>query len=202
MCAWVQKPLRSVSQHLSLPLSSAWPCRHRSVKASPAPHRYWECQSSLVPSSKATMATEKKPGRRESKVFEKCSADQKCVAPSAALTMVKGVGLRQGVSEGQRWENIWDWGKKGKWGYGALVAVASEGKGTKHVFFFFNQFFRPQRVGITKLGTNLRLIYLVWWSRKSYHSPSMHFDEDTKRNTRVTEIIRIHGQEGPSSFTW
>lgn len=35
------------------------------------------------------MATEKRPGKRESKVFEKCSADQKCVAPSPALTMVK-----------------------------------------------------------------------------------------------------------------
>lgn len=28
----------------------------------------------------------------------------------------------------------------------------------------------------------------------------MHFDEEIKRNTRVTEIIQMHGLDGPSSF--
>lgn len=40
------------------------------------------------------------------------------------------------------------------------------------------------------LGTNLSLIYLA---EKRNHSPDMHFDKESKRNARVTEIQLMHG---------
>lgn len=50
------------------------------------------------------------------------------------------------------------------------------------------------------LGTNLSLIYLVGWWKKRNHSPDMHFDKESKRNARATEIQLMHGQDGLSSF--
>lgn len=122
-------------------------------------------------------AAKKRPLRCGSKVLEKHVAYQ-----NGSITSFnngkrglgcKGVILRvreekTSETEGKREnEDMKSWWQK---------LLKENGTQDVYFFIFFKSIFLPQRVGLRELGTNLRLIYLVWWSRKGYHSPSMHFD--------------------------
>lgn len=225
MCAWKQELFWPVNVHLSLSLSSLQAGSRWSVKASTASPPHWGCQSSPLVSCRqsGTRQTPKRRDRGRHRTYNNNSGNKFekwrtrwpiGITPSLTLTMLRGGGCVFLPA----WERKIETDKihlrqRGQMA-GEFRVGASTHRGKRIPLFlpsFLSYYFsRRELQWLIELGMNLRLIYLVWWTRKENHSCSMHFDREPKRNNEVTKITPLHvgylacarGRAGSNASVW